>query len=89
MLVEIEAGKKDVEGHMAEIVAREKAVEDGLLAYCFGVDAEKEAMQRRKPCSKSRDSSPVTLLHHQASSIKVNVSGTHIWWCASGNYLSD
>ena len=42
MLVEIEAGKKDVEGNMAEIAAREKAVEDGLLAYCFGVEAERE-----------------------------------------------
>ena len=33
MLVEIEAGKKDVEGHMAEIAANEEAVEDGLAGF--------------------------------------------------------
>jgi len=51
MLIEIEAGKKDVEGHMAEIAAREKAVEDGLLAYCFGVEAAREGSHE----NKSRD----------------------------------
>ena len=33
MLIEIEAGKKAVEGHMAEIAAKEEAVEDGLAGF--------------------------------------------------------
>ena len=59
MLIEIvEACKKDVEEHMAEIAAKEDAVEDGLTA----LEAEKqggsnwkEAM-KQEPC-QSRDTS--------------------------------
>ena len=33
MLIEIEAGKKDVEEDMAEIATNEEAVEDGLAGF--------------------------------------------------------
>ena len=66
MLVETEAGKKDVEGHMAEIAAREKAVEDCLTA----LEAEKEASHKKQ--ARASDTSDT------ADIIKVNFCGTHI-----------
>ena len=68
MLIEIEAGKKDVEGHMAEIAAREKAVEDGLILLW---------RQRRKPASHKKEAR-ASDTNDTADIIKVNFSGTHI-----------